>query len=123
VQFRDPNGRVIGNALATADFLGQMAAPDYPDKLEALYHEFREADDFLHLPPARRAFKSATDLAERTPAFWEKFVLRKLEVECQAMYRFLASPYPHGTNRYMADIQANIAEIRRRTAQPTIVAK
>lgn len=123
VHFRDPIGRVIGNALATADYLGQMAAPDYPDKLVILFNEFKEADDFLHLPAVRRAFKNASELLERTPAFWEKFVLRKLEVDCQAMYRFLAHPYPHGPNRYMEDVERNIAEIRRRTASPPIVVK
>jgi hypothetical protein len=119
IHFREPIGRVIGNALATADYLGQMAAPDYPYKLESLFHEFREADEFLHVPPARRTFKSAADLIERTPAFWHKFVLRKLEIDCQAMYRFLARPYPHGANAYLAAVEENIAEIKKRASRPT----
>jgi len=123
VHFRDPIGRVIGNALATADYLGQMADPDYPNRLEILFNEFREADDFLHVPRARRAFKSAADLIERTPAFWRKFVLRKLEVDCQAMYRFLARPYAHGANPYLEAVEKNIAEITRRTAAAVIGVK
>lgn len=120
VQFREPSGRIIGNALATADYLGQMAAADYPDKLESLFEEFRESDDFLHMPPARRVFKSASDLINRTPAFWQKFVLRKLEIDCQSMFRFLAQPYPDGPNAYLDAVEKNITEIQRRTANPTI---
>ena len=126
MSFRDPIGRVIGNALATADFLGQMADPAYPDKLAVLFREFEEADAFFHLPLERRTFKSPADLSQRTPAFWDNFVRRKLEVECQALYRFLATPYPHGPNAYIDAVERNIAEIRRRTAaaaQPPIVAK
>lgn len=117
--FRDPVERVIGCALATADYLGQMAAPDYPDELEILFHEFQESDDYIHLPPGRRAFKSAQDLIERTPMFWQKFVLRKLESDYQAMYRFLARPYPHGPNAYLEAVERNIAEIKRRHALAT----
>lgn len=114
--FRQPVDRIIGCALATADYLGQMAAPDYPDELEILYHEFRESDDFLHLPESRRAFTSAADLIARTPAFWQRFVMRKLEVDFQAMYRFLARPFPQGENAYLLAVERNIAEIKRRTA-------
>lgn len=112
--FREPVERVIGCGIATADYLGQMAAPDYPDELEILFREFQESDDFIHLPPERRMFKSASDLVERTPAFWQKFVFRKLESDFQSMYRFLAHPYPHGPNPYLDAIEKNIAEIRRR---------
>lgn len=38
--------RIAGSALASADFLGQMAAPDYVDKLPVLYAEFAEAARF-----------------------------------------------------------------------------
>src|SRR5581483_12173274 len=50
LRFRFPVERVIGCALATSDYLGQMAAADYPDELEILFHEFQESDDFIHLP-------------------------------------------------------------------------
>lgn len=114
LKFREPTERVIGCALATADFLGQMAAADYPDELEILFHEFEESDDFIHLPPARRMFKSVADLTERTPAFWKKFVQPKLESDFQAVYRFLAQPYPHGPNPYLEAVEKNIAKIQRR---------
>ena len=118
LRFREPFERVIGCALATADYLGQMAAADYPDELEILFHEFKESDDYIHLPPSRRAFKSVDELIERTPLFWKKLVQPKLESDFQAVYRFLARPYPHGPNPYVLAVEKNIAKIKRRIATP-----
>lgn len=123
VKFDDPLGCVVGSAVGTADYLGQMAAPDYPDELEVLYHEFREADEFVHVPMERRVFKSASDLMEGTPAFWRQFVKPKLEVDFQGMYRFLATPYPEGQNAYVEAVETNITEISRRIASPSLVGK
>jgi hypothetical protein len=119
LHFRAPVDRIIGCALATADYLGQMAAPEYPDKLEILYNEFRESDDYIHLPASQRAFKSAADLIARTPIFWHKFVRAKLESDFQALYRFLARPYPTGPNPYIDAVEKNIAVIEARLAAPT----
>mgnify|MGYP001548441821 CR=1 FL=1 len=118
LRFREPFERVIGCALATADFLGQMAASDYPDELEILFHEFKESDDFIHLPPSRRMFKTAQDLAERTPMFWKKFVQPKLESDYQAVYRFLARPFGSSHNAYLEAVEKNIATIQRRLEAP-----
>lgn len=124
LRFREPVDRIVGCALATADYLGQMAAPDYPDELEILYREFKESDDFTHLPPSRRLFSSAADLIERTPGFWKEVVLPKLESDFQAVYRFLARPYPHGRNPYLDAVEKNIEEIKRRASrrEPTPIA-
>jgi hypothetical protein len=114
--FREPVERIVGCALATADYLGQMAAADYPDELEILFNEFKESDSYIHLPPSRRTFKSAADLINQTPAFWRKWVLPKLESDYQAMYRFLARPYPQGSNAYLDGVERNIAKVERRIA-------
>lgn len=110
----EPVEHVIGCALATGDFLGQMAAPDYPDELGILFAEFKESDDYINLPPSRRLFTSAADLIQQTPAFWRQFVLPKLEHDFQAVYRFLASPYPQGPNAYLDGVEANMLKIRQR---------
>ncbi len=123
LNFREPVERVIGCATATADYLGQMAAPDYPDELEILFHEFEESDNFIHLPPARRMFKSVEELKARTPHFWRSFVKPKLETDFQAVHRFLARPYPQGPNPYIEAIEANIAEIERRLGARHLVAQ
>jgi hypothetical protein len=121
LRFRHPVERIIGCAVATADYLGQMAAADYPDELQILYNEFKESDDFIHLPSERRTFASAEELIERTPVFWREVVLPKLEVDFQAVYRFLARPYPHGPNPYLQAVERNIAEVQRRLAAPRLV--
>ncbi|HVU36574.1 MAG TPA: hypothetical protein VHE61_24250 [Opitutaceae bacterium] len=114
LRFQAPVDEIIGCAVATADYLGQMAAIDYPDELEILFSEFQESDDFLHVPVENRMFKSAADLMARTPHFWHRFVLPKLESDFHGVYRFLAKPYPDGPNAYVQATEANIAEIQRR---------
>jgi hypothetical protein len=118
LRFREPIDRVIGCALATGDYLGQMGASDYPDELEILFNEFKESDDYLHLPLERRAFRRAAELIEGTPDFWRNVVLRKLESDFQAVYRFLATPYPHGRNPYVDAVEKNIAVIKTRIDRP-----
>jgi hypothetical protein len=115
MHFRDPAERLIGCAVGTADYLGQMSATDYPDELDFLYDEFEESCDYTHVPKSARSFKSPRDLAVRTPEFWRQVVLPKLEHNFGALYRFLADPYPTGENPYLDRIEENIAEIRRRT--------
>lgn len=119
LHFRGPVDEVIGCAVATADYLGQMAAADYPDELTILFEEFQESDEFLRVPPQERMFKSAYELIARTPQFWHRFVYPKLESDFQAIYRFLAQPYPDGPNAYLNAIEANIGEVRRRTQAMT----
>jgi len=114
LRIREPVDLVHGHALATADYLGQLAAPGYPDKLPYLFAEFDESDAFCNVPERERSFASPLDLLEQTPRFWEQFVLRRLEDDFKGVCRFLASPYPHGPNRYLIAAEKNIAEIRQR---------
>ena len=72
-RFHSVEERFLSNAVATADYVAQMAAEDYPDELAILFAEFAESDDYIGLPAHRRTFKSAADLAMRTPAFWKKW--------------------------------------------------
>jgi len=115
LQFDNPTDCFIGCALATSDLLGQMAADDYPDKLEVLYSEFRESDDFVAMPRNRRRFQSPQDLVLKTPYFWDKVIRPKLDSEFMSAYRFLARPYPAGPNAYLNGVEHNIAIVRQRT--------
>jgi hypothetical protein len=94
-----------------------MAAADYPDELDILYAEFIESYEFFQTKPEKRLFKSAEDLKTKTPAFWRNVVLPKLENDFRAVYRFLASPYPHGPNHYIEAVEANILKIEQRLAR------
>jgi hypothetical protein len=121
LDFPDPVDRFTGCALATADYLAQMAASDYPEELEVLYHEFRESDDFVNVPREQRAFKSAGDLISRTPAFWRQIVLPKLQNDFEGIYRLLDEP--SGSNAYISAIERNIALIEERNARPIAAAR
>lgn len=114
--FREASARSIGCALGTADFLSQMAAPEYPDELEFLFQEIAESDDFVRVPMSKRTFQTAEQLIERTPLFWELFVRRRLEVDYQGVYHFLDRPLVNGSNGYVRAVERNIAEVRRRAA-------
>jgi hypothetical protein len=122
LHFRNAIERFIGSALASADYLGQMSAHNYPDELGILFAEFAESDDFVHLPASERFFSSAEDLVARTPGFWYHVVLPKLENEFQGAYRYLARPFPDGPNAYLDAVANNIRIIEQRVAQltPTI---
>jgi hypothetical protein len=99
----------LGCALSSADFLGQMAAPDYVDELGFLFSEFVESDDFYHVPVEKRMFHSVGELIAKTPQFWEEFVLPRLSGDYHGVYRYLARPYPDGSNAYIDAVKRNIA--------------
>jgi hypothetical protein len=113
IPFQSELEKITGFALGTADLVGQMAAEDYVEKLPILYAEFAEAaayskgnGHFITL------FSNAEDLMQKTPQFWEKFVLGKLEKDFGGAYRFLNSPYPDGPNFYLDRIEANIRQLK-----------
>jgi hypothetical protein len=117
IRFQSDLERIVGFSLGTADLLGQMAAPDYVDKLPTLYLEFAEAADYNQgKMKAGGFFSSADDLVQKTPLFWDKYVQSKIEREFRGLYRFLNDPYPDGPNPYVEKIEANMARIRRELA-------
>lgn len=118
--FASPVDNIIGCALATADYLGQMAASDYPDELDALFTEFQESYDYYNVPPEDRLFSSAEALSKNTGIFWQKIVLPKLENDYQGIYRFLAEPYPNGDNPYITAVETNLAIIDQRLARQPV---
>ena len=109
--------KIVGFALGTADLLGQMAAADYVEKLPILYSEFDESARFYEGKISMaQYFPGAEDLVRKTPEFWSKYVLPKINNEFWEVYRFLNQPYPDGPNEYLQRVEANIEKVRRRTA-------
>jgi hypothetical protein len=112
IHFENELDRFIGEALATADFLGQMGAADYVEKLGPLYAEFEESDRFMHVAPEVRNFRTFEELLEKTPEFWSRVVLPKLVNDFQSVHRFLAQPYPDGPNPYLQAVERNFARVQ-----------
>jgi hypothetical protein len=115
IRFQDELERTVGFALGTSDLLGQMAAPDYVERLPVLYQEFAEAA--RHAPPGSAhlfAYKSAEELMRKTPNFWRNYVLPKVNADFQGLYTYLNDPYPDGPNDYLQRIEANIEHLRQK---------
>lgn len=116
IPFRDELERTLGYALATSDLLGQMAAPDYVEKLPVLFDEFAEASRYDGVKVGRLAlYTSAEDLARNTPEFWRDYVLPKINRDFGALYRYLSTPYPDGPNPYVEAIERNLARLESQT--------
>ena len=112
IPFQNELEQTVGFALGTADLLGQMAAEDYVEKLPTLFSEFDESARFYEGKMAlTESFSSADDLLRRTPNFWKKYVLPKINNEFWGLYRFLNQPYPNGPNDYLQRVEANIAKV------------
>ncbi|MGZ8900069.1 MAG: hypothetical protein ACXW3Z_08235 [Limisphaerales bacterium] len=110
IPFHTDLERQVGFALGTADLLGQMAAQDYIDKLDTLYQEFEESNLYSGGASGSGAFTSAQDLRQKTPLFWENYVLPKIETDFGRLYRFLEGS--GGRNPYLESIQANIVRLK-----------
>jgi len=111
IAFESEEERIAGYALGTADLLGQMAAEDYVEKLPVLFEEFRESAVFNG--SEGMLFQSADDLRQKTPGFWKKYVLPKVESDFLGLFRYLATPPPSGPNLYIERIQTNISSLER----------
>jgi hypothetical protein len=109
IAFRDEVERVTGCMVVTADYLGQMADPDYPTKLPALFAEFEESNDFSRVPFEKRPFHSSKELMAKTTAFWNGFALPKLENDYLGLYRVLT--LSDGRNPYLEAVESNLVRI------------
>ncbi|HEY2952426.1 MAG TPA: hypothetical protein VGK40_07585 [Verrucomicrobiae bacterium] len=117
IAFASDLERNVGFALGTADLLGQMAAHDYIDKLPILYLEFAESARYnAGKATAVGTFTSADDLMRKTPIFWEKYVLPKINTNFLGLYKYLNEPYPDGPNYYLQRIEGNFARLRQQLA-------
>ena len=111
IAFRTEEGRHMAFALLTADYLAQMSAPDYVEKLPALYREFHEAFEFEQTPLEKRPYRSLRQLLEMTPGFWTNLVRPMLDFEAGGVYRYLTTAGQ--PNPYLQAVEANMAEVHR----------
>ena len=115
IEFRSEIERVLGQSVCTADYIGQMSDPNYPDKLGVLFAEFKESYQYQQIAESDWPFASYEDLLQSTPSFWSTFVQHKMTVECAGMWEHLKHPLT-GENPYLASIAQNMATIEQRIA-------
>jgi hypothetical protein len=103
---------VMGRMVATADLIAQMADVDYLEKINDLFEEFLEAYHYEgRRPLAERGiqiYSSAREILDGTPAFYEQFVMPRLE-SLGRMDRYLRRFFTDGRNPYQENITANIS--------------
>jgi hypothetical protein len=110
IPFRDAREWLIGAMVATGDMLGQMSAEDYPERLAALYLEFREATAFSRLTASGLAkYRGLLDLLSSTEKFYHGYVTRMLKQEWKGIYRLMDDS--RGNNRYIERIRTNLARV------------
>jgi hypothetical protein len=113
IPFQSSEERVVGCALGTADLVGQMAAPDYVEKLPVLFAEFEETTRFSGKAGLPGGFSSAEDMMRKTPEFWDRFVLPKLDTQLGGLVRVFSDPFPDGANEYIDRVNVNIGRLRK----------
>ena len=112
ITFHREEARQMAFILVTADYLAQMSAEDYVDKLPVLFREFKEAYDYESVPEAKRPYHTVRELLEKSPVFWQNYVRPMLDFEAGGVHRYLTTAGQ--PNPYLQAVEANIAEIRRR---------
>lgn len=115
VGFRSEIERLLGQAVCTADYIGQMSDPRYPDRLESLFNEFAENFRYRGIPRDEWLFGSYEALLRGTPGFWDTFVQHKLNEECAGIWRHFEHTAT-GANPYMASVERNLEIVRQRIA-------
>jgi hypothetical protein len=113
IDFRSETERVLGQTVCTADYIGQMSDPHYPDKLTVLFSEFKESYQYQQIPQSEWPFASYEALLRGTPGFWATFVQHKLTVQCADLWKYLEHPIS-GENPYMEAVDRNLATIGQR---------
>lgn len=114
LDFENEMEKFLGQAICTADYLGQMADYQYLQKLPILFEEFEESDDFQNIPSEKRMFRSAEDLIQKTPGFWGFVQGKVLAQDCGEVYKYLARPVKgeNPTNPYLEKIGRNMNKIQ-----------
>ena len=109
--FRNPKERFLSCTLGTGDILGQMAAPDYPERLPGLYREFVEATSHSEDKTWIAGYKSEVDLLKKTRGFYEKYIQHMLDEEWDGVYKRLEFHFGQTRNLYLEAIEQNIDRI------------
>jgi len=113
IEFGSEIERILGQTVCTADYIGQMSDPNYPDKLATLFGEFKESYEYQGIPQSEWPFASYEALLRGTPGFWGTFVQHKLTVQCADIWKYLEHPIS-GDNPHMEAVERNLSRIDQR---------
>ncbi|HSD60980.1 MAG TPA: HD domain-containing protein [Burkholderiales bacterium] len=110
IRLRDPQFRMLGYMLGSADIIAQMSDRCYLEKCrDRLYPEFvlggvarRRTDDGGEIV----MYESARDLVVKTPMYC-RGALRRLEEQLGGMYRYAAAHFG-GQNLYLEEVNRNM---------------
>jgi hypothetical protein len=112
IHFDSEEHRLAGCMVGTADWLAQMAAPDYLLKLPFLHQEMLEARNASPDTPHPMFIPDTdTELLESTPRFFDQLVKPKLEQEFEGVFHLLSDPFPNGPNPYLDRILKHLENI------------
>jgi len=111
----DPEYRVIGSLLGSADILAQMADRCYLEKCyDRLYPEFVSGGIARQVTPSGKeqvVFGSAADLIYQTPRFYES-AQKRLRVDLGGYCDYVDKHFG-GENLYFAELDKNIEHARK----------
>lgn len=110
IRLRDPQYRMVGHLLGSADIIAQMSDRCYLEKCrDRLYPEFvlggvarRQTEDGSEVV----MYQSAHDLVVKTPSFCRS-AMRRLEEHLGGMYRY-AEAHFGGQNLYLEELSRNL---------------
>lgn len=114
LHFDSEEERIIGYALGTADFLGQMAVDDYPEKLLILFEEFEESYHYVGMEKLRaqgiKMFENTRELLMSTKGFYDAVVMDRFR-KMGSVYKYIEINHTNMRNHYIEAIEENIRKI------------
>lgn len=105
IEFSNEKEKLLAQMLVTADILAQVSDPHYFDRLQNLFLELEESDNYMGIPISERRYSDVQALEKGTPQFWEEMHKNCLQEDCRSVYRYLARPFPNGVNLYLQSIR------------------
>jgi hypothetical protein len=120
IELNDPQLRLLGNLVGTADVIAQMADPAYLEKCrDRLFPEFElggMARQTLEDGSEKVVYESAEDLLIKTPQFIKATITGRLDGHFDRLYRQVEAHFG-GANLYMEALERNCQHLEALIAQ------
>ena len=116
IELDDPKDSLVGHFLGTGDLMAQMADRCYLEKCrDRLYCEFvlagvAVADE--NDQPGTIMYASGIDLLRKTPDFYQRMALERLDTKFNRSYRYIEVLYD-GRNPYFEFIDRSISHLQK----------